>query len=812
MAREPGQAFRRMRWVLWADDEMDPSPTARNGKSVWPYPRVGSDHEAEKATDGAGPHAHPWGISLSGGGVRSASFCLGALQAMERRGMLHGPKRGGAHYLSAVSGGSYIAGAYAMLARQREGDGSRLRAGGPLAGVAPFHRAVAPPVPPEGATAPVRASKGPAVAVTPEERYLYDHTLYLTHGPGRVVGALWRLTLGIVWNLVFLGVLISLVALSVGLVLRRIYPSLVGAGLVGTHVQVHTPAWASIVLAALAGGALGVGLLSMTRTAVGTSAKVRRQYRIESASRLLLGATALWLLVLAIPYAVEAFRWVFARHGQVGALRQSLDWTAGISIGLSATAGLARIRGVWAHAPRLSSPHASAVWSFVNKHRTLFLSIAATLAGVLLVASAFLWWATAALTWSARKAVVFLGGGLVLLALLWWTLDLNAWSPHSYYFRRLASMFAIRRVRVPDPFSGDRAREPDRNDPSCLVPDPSGGDSVLAGAAPIPEGDPLRSLTGFQPDDFPEVLICASANVARYGTIPTGFNATSFVLSAGVVGGPLVGAVPTEEYERALGDNTIDLPEAVSISGAAVAPEMGKMTRNRLRFLMALANVRLGVWIINPRWVAAYQDRRRRPPKPGYLLTEALGRAGLHSRYLYVSDGGHYENLGLVEQLRRGCEWVFCVDAAGDAVDTFHMLGQAIAIAKAELGVDIGIAPERDMAPEAVDERASAQDSTEPPHAPWVKRAFSLGTIRYPNGTTGTLVYIKAGVPSEAPWDVRNYAEAHRGFPTDPTLDQLFNAERMEAYRALGEFAAESALQACWPVFSAWRQACDRAA
>src|SRR5262249_26766087 len=43
------------------------------------------------------------GLALSGGGIRSAAFCLGSLQALYETGVL-----GRVDYLSTVSGGGYI--------------------------------------------------------------------------------------------------------------------------------------------------------------------------------------------------------------------------------------------------------------------------------------------------------------------------------------------------------------------------------------------------------------------------------------------------------------------------------------------------------------------------------------------------------------------------------------------------------------------------------------------------------------------------------------------------------------------------------
>ena len=57
------------------------------------------------------PRPGKTGICCSGGGVRSAAFNLGALQALQERGELNT-----ADYLAAVSGGSYIAAAFTMVA------------------------------------------------------------------------------------------------------------------------------------------------------------------------------------------------------------------------------------------------------------------------------------------------------------------------------------------------------------------------------------------------------------------------------------------------------------------------------------------------------------------------------------------------------------------------------------------------------------------------------------------------------------------------------------------------------------------------
>ena len=163
--------------------------------------------------------------------------------------------------------------------------------------------------------------------------------------------------------------------------------------------------------------------------------------------------------------------------------------------------------------------------------------------------------------------------------------DLNTWSLHPFYRRRLCTAFALKRVL-------DDEGRPKRR------------------SATTPGSFPLA--VGFDEPDWPMLIVCAAANVSDPGATPPGRGVTSFTFSPTAIGGPLVGAEPTSTYERVLGMNRkrdITLAAAVAMSGAALSPSMGKQTRRPLTFLMALANVRLGVWVPNPRYVAKWNQR-----------------------------------------------------------------------------------------------------------------------------------------------------------------------------------------------------------
>ncbi len=267
---------------------------------------------------------------------------------------------------------------------------------------------------------------------------------------------------------------------------------------------------------------------------------------------------------------------------------------------------------------------------------------------------------------------------------------------------------------------------------------------------------------------------------------------TSFTFSPYALGGPLVGGVSTEDFEKYIPDTRhrdFTLIAAVAMSGAALSPSMGKMTRRPLTFLLALSNIRLGVWVPNPRRLEDWQStrttgKRRRwvpRPRPSYLVRELLGLNNVNAKFLYVTDGGHYENLGLVELLRRGCANIYCFDASGGRPGTFGTLGDAIALARSELNVEITIDP-TPLVPDPNGPRQLAE-----------KDCVS-GTIAFDDGTRGRLIYARTVVTKDAPWDVQAYHATDAKFPNDPTADQLYTDQKFEAYRALGYLAGRNAI------------------
>jgi hypothetical protein len=170
---------------------------------------------------------------------------------------------------------------------------------------------------------------------------------------------------------------------------------------------------------------------------------------------------------------------------------------------------------------------------------------------------------------------------------------------------------------------------------------------------------------------------------------------------------------------------------------------------------------------------------------------------------LLCTDGGHWENLGLVELLRHRCRTIYCIDASGDSPPFATTLAEAITLAYEELGVRItlddptGLVPgsAKPLEPSAVLERLNARLS---------RQAVVRGRIVYPEpfavdggppSDEGTLVVAKALLTPEMPYELLTYALKETAFPRQSTGDQFFDHEQFDAYRALGHHIGGLALE-----------------
>ncbi len=219
----------------------------------------------------------------------------------------------------------------------------------------------------------------------------------------------------------------------------------------------------------------------------------------------------------------------------------------------------------------------------------------------------------------------------------------------------------------------------------------------------------------------------------------------------------------------------INLGAAMAISGAAVNPNMGSFGSAATAFLMTVFNIRLGWWLGNPRHTSKWKEAS---PKAGifYLFNELTGSAGDNSSFVNLSDGGHFENLGIYELVRRRCTYIIASDASQDREFTFEDLGSAIRKCRADFGVEIDI---------DLSELRPAEDGHSRAHC-------AVGSINYPpqapggEGIRGILVYIKTSLTGDEPSDLLEYSKLHQEFPHQSTADQWFDESQFESYRCLG--------------------------
>jgi hypothetical protein len=360
----------------------------------------------------------------------------------------------------------------------------------------------------------------------------------------------------------------------------------------------------------------------------------------------------------------------------------------------------------------------------------------------------------------AIAATLLLGGFSVLVS-CW--VNVNRFSLHAVYRNRLIRAF----------LGAARAghRHPGRGSSN---PDPFTGfdpaDNLRLAELWTADGNDGRRRL------FPVVNtalnVVASANLAWQER-----KAEPFAMTPLACGNPSVGYVPTRFYGDPAGG--VSLGTAMAISGAAVSPNQGYHSSPIIGLLLMLFNVRLGWWLGNPR--KGPQTYRRDGPRVsiGPIIAEFLSQTDDEGPYVYLSDGGHFENLGLYEMARRRCRFILISDAGSDPACTLEDLGNAVRKIWIDLGVTLQF--------ERIDIAARAQ-----PPADGVYCA--LGRIRYPekDAPRGTLVYVKPGFHGTEPPDIRSYAALHATFPHESTGDQWFSESQMESYRGLGSHIIET--------------------
>jgi hypothetical protein len=217
----------------------------------------------------------------------------------------------------------------------------------------------------------------------------------------------------------------------------------------------------------------------------------------------------------------------------------------------------------------------------------------------------------------------------------------------------------------------------------------------------------------------------------------------------------------------------ITLGTAVTISGAAASPNMGYHSSPVVGLIMTLFNARLGAWLGNPGPAGARTWKHSGPRSAvGSLIKEAFGLTNNTSAYVYLSDGGHFENLGLYEMVLRRCRFIVLLDSGADPA--YHYGDLANALRKIRIDLNIPIEFPCDHI-EFLRKRA---------------RRCAVAAIRYSavdaSCQDGVLVYLKPMLLGNESPDVESYAADNLTFPHQSTSNQWFNESQTESYRLLG--------------------------
>jgi hypothetical protein len=246
------------------------------------------------------------------------------------------------------------------------------------------------------------------------------------------------------------------------------------------------------------------------------------------------------------------------------------------------------------------------------------------------------------------------------------------------------------------------------------------------------------------------------------------------------------------------------LATAMSISGAALNPRTGTNGRGFTRsgllsFVMSLLNLRLGYWAPNPKAEAGKTKRTLKPwtawypPNfihPGILHGLFAYGHDEDSRWIELTDGGHFDNIGLYELVRRRVPNIIVIDGTTDPSISLSSFSNSYERARNDFDVTIDIMNYpmnfNDMMP------GSARPSTMVKKKyRLAERGFAIGTIEYPaaNGhkkQTGYLFYVNTVLTERLPANLYSYRAEHKDFPDEPLEDQYFDEQQFEAYRELG--------------------------
>ena len=709
------------------------------------------------------------GLALSGGGIRSASFCLGALQALDNAGVLKS-----IDYLSTVSGGGYIGTSLSAAMTHAKGD-------------FPFTSSLTQDEP-----YPVQHIRNHSNYLFPHGsiNVFYNVAIYLR-------GLLANALLILPWLLVIAAITIFFKpdSESLHVSIRGTFPAAFNADHFG----------ATLIALCVFGLLLLIWGLwrSLDITSWEAEIDIGSPWTLVSAIVLIL---LLFIVFCELqPFVLDGIFKSAARPG--GIFSSFVGWLQALAAVLAPfsaavaffSRSFGRLLKQGAERPSLAALAsraagraavyiAGAAIPFLLWMAYLYLCFAGIKDVNISGYHAPLWLSDVSQRWFGDKppfgtpiAWFYLAIGIVLF-LLSLLLAPNANSLHRLYRDRLSKAFLFDPTRIEGRRSGTGFKRESVSVSGLALTDRLKYEDFEL--API---DRFK-LSQISWIDTPFPLINTALNIqgSKYAN-RRGRNADFFVFSPKFIGSGATQYVKTKEFEDDVPE--LDLATAMAVSGAAASSNMGASSIKALTPTLAILNIRLGYWVANPRQLA--QDRKPSSVFASvfdqfYFLQELLGLMRESSGTIYLTDGGHIENLGIYELLRRRCELIIAVDAEADPEMSFRSLVALQRYARIDLGVliDLPWAEIRDGTRAASEEIAKSGGS--PPDAAPHGPHCAVGKIIYPQDREGILLYVKSSITGDENDYIVDYKRRFPSYPHETTADQLFSEEQFEVYRALG--------------------------
>ncbi len=731
--------------------------------------------EAENAHLGLGGTDPVFGLALSGGGIRSASFALGVLQALYGFGVF-----ARFQYLSTVSGGGYI-GSSLTYFRNAFVDhlGERWFPFGYLQqqGQTPI-RAIGARV-----AAPVDAANKRAFQIV---SYLRQHAGFLV--PSRQLG-LPALAAGVLRGLITTA--IPYFAMLAGLFGLLIWwgafdPELANHATLAPVAAAPSPYLATQpLMIALWIGLAVVAIALLTSVLAGLVARVDRDEGLTRFGyKWLINYyfVAGWALALAVALILAAIMPWLREYLNYLVDAQADEKLPGTIAALASTLGgaaalIGKMRGVLGGESLKPS---------LTRRIVLSLAGIAFVYGVL-----FLGFITGtALAGDAAPRVWELAAILFMLGLAAaWIVNVNHAAQHRLYRDRLMEVFCAE----------DEALD--------------AGMWRHAFRAQSADGWMQKMTLPKAPYHLVNTCIIATDSDDRRFR---GRGGDNFIISPLYCGSDATGWAATDVCQP-----TLSIATAAAISGAALNAHSGPHGAGLLRnkaysAVLSFLGLHLGYWARNPK---RYQSAARRTEPLGLIgrLANMLGfldskvtgiqvfnvpnliqpglfgitGIGMNERgaHVQLSDGGHFENLAVYELARRRVDFVWVSDAGQDQVFSFEDLSNAIERVRVDFGVNIRFRDEAydltHLIPGSAETPTEASKNFAKEYE-LARRGYAIGTIEYPDGKIGTIVYVKSTLTRGLPGDLYGYKKRNDDFPHQTTLDQFFDEEQFEAYRELG--------------------------